>query len=29
MKRVASAVAEGAMAMECIRQYLKGAQHGG
>jgi len=25
MKRVASAVAEGAMAVECIRQYLKGA----
>ena len=24
MKRVASAVAEGAMAVECIRQYLKG-----
>ena len=25
MKGVASAVAEGAMAVECIRQYLKGA----
>jgi thioredoxin reductase (NADPH) len=25
MKRVASAFAEGAMAVECIRQYLKAA----